>query len=258
MNAPQWLDVSQLSFTVMLLLEQPHLEWFPRDWPDNRLGVAMKYNPGVYDYFVMRLADADWLKEMVDRVRPGDAARRRDCELAVMRRICDWLVYVAKPEVYDQQPFVGWDNRELTGLVDFSNKVVADIGAGTGRLLEPVMDVVRAAYAVEPIRALRRYMRSKFAAYRDKLFPLDGVIADIPLLENTCDVVMAGHVFGDAPVKEIKELERVTRPGGMVILCPGNNDCDNAAHRALLQAGYRWSRFEEPADGMKRKYWKQV
>jgi hypothetical protein len=51
-------------------------------------------------------------------------------------------------------------------------------------------------------------------------------------------------------------MARVTKPGGMVILCPGNNDRDNEAHDFLTSRGFAWSRFEEPGDGMKRKYWK--
>ena len=38
---------------------------------------------------------------------------------------------------------------------------------------------------------------------------------------------MGGHVFGDEPEAEWRELERVTKPGGWVILCPGNNDVED-------------------------------
>lgn len=69
---------------------------------------------------------------------------------------------------------------------------------------------------------------------------------------------MGGHVFGDTPEEEYKELLRVTKPGGMIILCPGNGDKDNEIHRFLVDKGFEWSRFEEPRDGIKRKYWKQV
>jgi len=41
----------------------------------------------------------------------------------------------------------------------------------------------------------------------------------------------------------------------MIILCPGNTDQDNDAHHYLIAQGFQWSRFNEPQDGMKRKYW---
>lgn len=54
---------------------------------------------------------------------------------------------------------------------------------------------------------------------------------------------------------------RVTKPGGMVILCPGNSDVDNDIHGFLASQGFQWARFEEPpggGGGMKRKYWKEI
>jgi calcineurin-like phosphoesterase family protein len=69
---------------------------------------------------------------------------------------------------------------------------------------------------------------------------------------------MAGHVFGEQPEKEYQEMLRVTKLGGMIILCPGNNDNDNSTHDFLISNDFEWSRFEEPSDGMKRKYWKTL
>ena len=69
---------------------------------------------------------------------------------------------------------------------------------------------------------------------------------------------MGGHVFGDQPEAEYRELLRVTRQGGMIILCPGNSDLDNDRHRFLMDRGFEWSRFEEPRDGVKRKYWRKA
>jgi hypothetical protein len=87
---------------------------------------------------------------------------------------------------------------------------------------------------------------------------LDGLITDIPFEDGFADVTMGGHVFGDHPEEECEELLRVTKAGGMVILCPGNVDKDNDAHRVLVSEGFSWSRFEEPEDGIKRKYWKEI
>lgn len=259
MAAPQWIDVSELSFNSLILLEDSHLQWFPRDWPDNELGIALRHNRSVYDYFCMRLGkDSQWLEARVDQAADSDGDTARSCEIAVMKRICDWIVYVCCPEEYEKQPFLKWSNRELLSLTDFKGKTIADIGSGTGRLLEPVAASAGTIYAVEPIKNLREFLKTKFSEHKREFFALDGLITDIPLPSNTCDVLLSGHVYGDSPADELCEIERVTKPGGMVILCPGNLDVDNDAHHTLVSHGYEWSVFHEPVDGAKRKYWKTV
>lgn len=114
-------------------------------------------------------------------------------------------------------------------------------------------------FAVEPVAKLCSYLKTK-ARSRGvmNVFTIDGLITDMPFPDQFADITMGGHVFGDHPEKECQELIRVTKPGGMVILCPGNNDQDNEAHHHLVAQGFQWARFEEPEDGIKRKYWKTI
>ncbi|MBU1291701.1 hypothetical protein KJ898_07920, partial [bacterium] len=76
--------------------------------------------------------------------------------------------------------------------------------------------------------------------------------------DNFADIVMGGYVFGDNKEAEHKEMERVTKKGGIVIYCPGNDDLDNERHQFLVNKGYKWSKFETPGKGMKRKYWRCI
>ena len=71
------------------------------------------------------------------------------------------------------------------------------------------------------------------AASYDNVYTVDGLITDIPFPDAFADVTMSGHVYGDQPQEELAEMLRVTRPGGMVVLCPGNNDVDDAVHDYL-------------------------
>jgi len=106
---------------------------------------------------------------------------------------------------------------------------------------------------------LRNYMKDQ-ARKRglSNFFAVDGLITDLPFSDRFADVTMGGHVFGDEREAEYRELYRVTREGGMVILCPGNTDRDDDCHKFLVEHGFDWGRFEEPGDGMKRKYWKKI
>ncbi len=261
--AVNWIDVSKLPFNVILLLEREQLTWFPGWLPEPELGTALEANP-VAEWYLRRKCPeiCAWVDQVMTQADASASAQEiRQAELDVMNAINDLLVYVVDPTIYDQLPFLGWDSNELMGLVDFSNKTVIDVGAGTGRLAFLAADSGRArtVFAVEPVGNLRRYMRGKAQTQSiENLFAVDGLITDIPFPDGFADITMGGHVFGDQPEAEQRELERVTKIGGMVILCPGNNDHDEGWHQFLVDQGYQWSRFEEPGDGVKRKYWKTI
>ena len=258
-----WMDVSQLSFNALLLLEAVQLSWLPGWLPEPELRIALRANPAVEWYFRHKCPTLnEWLDGLMaagqDSVPPGPDEIRQ-AEVKIMAAMNDLIVYAVDPTIYDAQPFLNWDSTELTSLVDFSGKTVIDVGAGTGRLTFVAAEYARTVFAVEPVTNLRRYIRQKA---RDgglaNVFPVDGLITTIPFPDGFADVTIGGHVFGDDPEAELRELARVTNPGGMVILCPGNNDTDNDAHRFLVSQGFAWSRFEEPRDGTKRKYWKKL
>ena len=259
--AEDWIDVSDLSFNSLLLLERVQLSWFPGWVSERELGIALRANPAVEWYVRHKCPDiAGWLDSlMADADQLGGPVSVREAEEAVMREIDDLLVYVIDPSLYDARPFLGWDSRELTDLVDFSGKTVIDVGSGTGRLALVAAPNAAAVFAVEPVGNLRRFLTEKARRHGlTNVHPSEGLITNIPFPDAFADVTMGGHVFGDDPEAEVREVLRVTRPGGTVIACPGNNDVDNETHRAFAAHGFEWSRFEEPEDGTKRKYWRTV
>ncbi len=254
-----WMDVTPLSFNSLLLLERVQLSWFPGWLPEPELAMALRANPAVEWYFRHKCPLLNgWLDAVLSTVGLAeDPEKVRQAEIAVMKAITDLLVYVVNPAIYDAQPFLDWDSNELTTLVDFTGKVVIDVGAGTGRLALIAAPAARAVFAVEPVANLRAFLKAKARNQGWKnVFPVDGLITDIPFPDGFADVTMAGHTFGDEPEGEYRELERVTRPEGMIILCPGNKDLDNETQSFLVSKGFHWSRFEEPHAGMMRKYWK--
>jgi ubiquinone/menaquinone biosynthesis C-methylase UbiE len=254
-----WIDVTKLSFNNLLLLEREQLSWFPGWLPEPELATALQANPTVEWYLRHKCPTLnDWLDEVTAKEgqSPNDPAKIRQAEEKVMNTINDLMVYVVDPISYDKQAFLNWDSTELSEMLDYSNKTVLDIGAGTGRLTFIAAEKAKTVFAVEPVENLRRFIKAKAKKLgHENVFTVDGLISDIPFPNNFADVVVGGHVFGEDPETEYQELMRVTKPGGMVILCPGNNDRDNEAHALLVSKGFEWSRFEEPEDGIKRKYW---
>jgi len=260
--ALNWINVSDLSFNVILLLERAQLCWFPGWLPETELGTALRAYPVVEWYLRNKCPELqEWVDQVMSQADLNASAKEiRQAEMAVMNAINDLLVYVVDPAIYDGLPFLGWDSSELTDLVDFKGKVIIDVGAGTGRLAFVAAERdAQAVFAVEPVGNLRQYMRSK-AQFQgvDNFFTVDGLITEMPFPDGFADITMGGHVFGDQPQDEHRELTRVTKPGGIVILCPGNNDRDEGWHQFLVNQGYQWSRFDEPEDGTKRKYWKTI
>ncbi len=255
-----WMDISRVSFKTLLLLEREQLRWFPGWAPERELAIALKANPAVEWFMRHKCPDiAPWLDQVMAGARRARVAETRAAEVAVLSAMNDLVVYALDPAVYESQPFLGWDSVELTALVDFAGKTVIDVGAGTGRLALVAAERGATVFAVDPVANLRHFLkaRARDRGLRD-VYPVDGLITDLPFPAAFADVVMGGHVFGDRPEEECAELHRVARPGGMIILCPGHDDQDNPIHEFLAARGFAWSRFEEPRDGMKRKYWKTV
>ena len=90
---------------------------------------------------------------------------------------------------------------------------VLDLGAGTGRLTERLLDFGLDVVAVEPIAEMRAHIPAPAQA-------IDGTAEAIPLDDASVDAVTAGQAFHwfDAP-RAMAEICRVLRPGGRVGLC---------------------------------------
>lgn len=247
----------------MLLFEERQLLYLPENDMDRELALVFRTRPYIM-WFVKNKAPElnKWVDDLMTKYK--DEPIPDDMETIEREVICsmeDWVIYVTTPDDYHNQPFVSWDERELTDLTDYSGKTVVDIGSGTGKQAFAVVNLAKYVYCVEPVYNLRKYLRNR--AKKEgitNLYVVDGLLEDIPLNDGFADITMCGHVFGDFLETELFELERITKMGGLVILCPGNNDEDNNIHDFLMENGYMWSRFLEPGDvigsGYKRKYWK--
>lgn len=259
--AVNWIDTSKLSFNSLLLLERIQISWFPEWLPEKELAIVLRANPTVEWFLRNKCPEIrNWLDKVVSldtgKCNKNDVQK---AEQTILNSISDLLTYIIDPAIYDAQPFLQWEPSELTAIVDFTGKIVIDVGAGTGKLTFIATPKAKVVYAVEPVGNLRFYLKQKAKEKGlSNVFPVDGLITDIPFPDNFVDICMEGHTFGDNIEAEHREMERVTKKGGMVIHCPGNNDLDNETHQFLVDKGYKWSKFEEPEDGMKRKYWKCI
>ncbi len=254
-----WIDVSRVSFNYLLFLEKMHIEWLTTNFENRKiLGTALNGNPVVKWYMK---ATMPGLSDEIDKItREGisdpDRETVRSAEVEVMENINDWIVYLVDPDIYADLEFMSWDPKALTSITDFTGKRVIDVGSGTGKQAFIAAGLAHAVYCVEPVTRLRQYLRTKAEALGLRnVFVTDGLITQIPFENGFSDITMGGHVFGDEMEREYAEMNRVTKEGGMIVFCPGSNSQEGSIHDFLENAGFDWDEFEEPGEGMKRKYW---
>ena len=246
---------------ALLLLEDCHYQWISES--TNRLEWAMVIRSKPYiGYYIRHKAPAkaawvdELMQEFAERPLPEDDVLRK-MEQKLLASLEDWIVFVLEPETYQSQAFLGWDEKELTGMTALEGKRVVDIGSGTGKQAFAMAPYCKTVYCVEPVYNLRKYLKERaLRAGICNLFVTDGLMHALPFENEFADVVTSGHVYGDFPEAEVSEMLRITKPGGMVMLIPGGNDVDTQNHQFLISSGFAWDRILFPVEGYKRKYWK--
>jgi SAM-dependent methyltransferase len=253
-------DISDVPVEALLLLEDCHFGWLDNNFRRQEFAMVLRSKPYLA-YFIRHKAPgkAAWvdglLAEFSQEPLP-DSETLRAMEGELVSAMEDWIIYVLEPETYQRQPFLTWDEKELTGMTDWAGKTVVDIGSGTGKQSFAVAPLCKSVYCVEPVYNLRKYLknRAKREGVRN-LYVTDGLMTELPFEDDFADVITSGHVYGDFPQAEVDEMMRVVKPGGMVILIPGNNDHESLSHMYLVDRGFAWARMEFPTEGFKRKYW---
>ena len=99
--------------------------------------------------------------------------------------------------------------------------VVVDVAAGTGKFTRSLFAHVPGVIAVEPVAAMRAAYEARFPGE----LVLEGTAEDLPLLEQSVDVVtvaQAFHWFDQAAA--LDEISRVVRSGGWLALIWNTRD----------------------------------
>lgn len=121
--------------------------------------------------------------------------------------------------------------REIGLLCPLSPRVVAaDLGAGTGRVSFILAGSVGRVHAVEPSAGMRAVACAvKASRGIDNVEIMEGNHFAVPLAEASVDLAVEGWSFAyvftrsglrkdEAADEMVKEIRRITRPGGTVIL----------------------------------------
>ena len=246
----------------LFLLEAHEVAELPDRAPARELAAVLHAHPLLRRFLIARHPPGEETLLGLMAAHPAAAAGDlQGCEQAVVWEVADWIVYERAPEYYDARATITWDSRALTDVVRVEGAVVIDAGAGTGRVAFAVAPVARQVFAVEPVAALRRYMRGR--ACREGLsnvFVLDGFLHAVPLPAETADVLVTCHSIGWSPQRELAEIERVLRPGGVAVHLFGVESAgplDGPLFRTLIEHGYRHDEHQV-ADRRMHRYVKHL
>ncbi len=175
--------------------------------------------------------------------------------------IADLIIYNKHPELFDANAPIKWDIEEIISITPLVGKVVADIGAGSGRIAFLLAPFAQTVYAVEPLASFRSFMKKKAAKEGlDKLFVMDGTLDSIPLPNDTLDVLITSNAIGWNLEEELREIERVVRTGGFVIhLLHLDKKQDNPFFDILVSSFWNYTCLQD-GDGekLKLRYTKKI
>ena len=260
-----WIHVEDFDFNCLLLLERFQIALLcEQKSPEQRLalGTALRVHPTVAWYLSHRCPEcAEDLAQIISLApEKPDMELVRECELQVLSSIEDFVTYT-RPELMDTHcNFIyGWDKERLFELADFAGKVVLDVGSGSGRLAFAAAQKAKEVYASEPVGTLREYLLEKIS--REKIpnvRVVDGMAHRLPYPDNTFDIVMSGHVVGDDYDGELSELTRVTKNGGWLLDCPGEDDRRHGPSLELSGRGFEEFHYLSKFGGDVYRYRKQV
>ena len=259
-----WINPEDYTFDCMLLMERFQIGIIVGiSDPEYRrdLGIALKYNPKVAWYFAHRCPEAaDDVARLAAEAPEAGQDEVRACEMRIIGTVEDFVIYTTPQRMDSQCDFIyGWDKARLFELCDFTDKLVLDVGSGSGRLAFAAAERAKLVIASEPVDMLREYMRDEIRRRGiSNMRVCDGMCDCLPFPDGTFDVVMSGHVVGDRFQEEVAELARVVKPGGWLLDCPGDQPRKTHPSKELLEEGWEELSYTGSFGMTTYRYRKQV
>lgn len=268
-----WIDGKDFSIRHFYLMDRWLLAMIFKDFEDREpeslgehartLGTLLDRHPDLVFVIRKRAPEAsgavDILLSIAEKDISDEALRAREIELM---ELLETDVVYTEPDIMQKNCnyIYAWDEEHLHALCDLKGKTVLDLGAGTGRLTFAASKVAKRVYASEPVDRLREHMRDRVAKEGiTNVKVQDGIVMDIPHEDDTFDVVMCGHVVGDDYDAEVREMTRVCKPGGHLVICNGDDDIKRSKpNRKLIERGFEPHYHESSQKGDIYNYTKKV
>ena len=154
------------------------------------------------------------------------------------------ILYRLEPELYDRLVGAEHLHPEVIAWLPDEVERIVEVAAGTGRLTLELVHRAREFLAIEPAAPLRAILNRKLAAagHARGVDVTHGFFDELPVADDRADLVLTCSALtpsrGHGGEAGLAEMERVCRPGGLVVIVWPNEVRWLAAH------GYRYVRFD--------------
>ena len=247
----------------LLLLESFQIKYLPERVPAREFATLLNEYPVVHRFLVNKYPPiASFLSGLLEENKPaGDRTQIMDHCQEALWEIADLIVYNKHPELYDRNIRIHWDINEISSVSSLEGKIVADVGAGSGRIAFMLARHAQTVFAVEPRNSFRSFMKEK-AVKQDmhNLFVLDGTLDSIALPDDSLDILITSNAIGWNLDAELVEIERVVKPGGFAIhLLHSEPEQDDLSLNTLTLPPWEYLFTRDLVENIvKKKYFKEI
>lgn len=156
---------------------------------------------------------------MIDRVEMGLEQRLKEAVKKEYDQSDAWLIETHPFYYVYQHEF-----SEIAKFIQVTNcKNALDSGAGRGRFTELLTDISDNVYCVDFSPTMIEILKEKFKE-RKNIFVVQADAKKLPFSDNFFDLIISVQLLGHlpSPVNGLKEMSRVLKKGGQLIISIGN------------------------------------
>jgi SAM-dependent methyltransferase len=149
-----------------------------------------------------------------------EAAARGNSEVAErLRRALFWpMVYELEPALWDAVSQAEPIHPEILGKLEIDGRRVLEVAAGSGRLTVYLCPRAAQLICVEPSAGLRRILATRCPSADIRA----GFFRALPIVDGWAELTVACAGLKPDP-EAVRELERATAPGGLLVLISPEN-----------------------------------
>ena len=141
---------------------------------------------------------------------------------------------IESAKYYDALPRFSEEIYDYLEKIGIKNKVVADIGSGTGRIAIDLLERGNTVYAIDPDINMRKICEKKCSSYNN-FYSIDGIDSNMNIPNNSVDYVIASQSFHRFDLNLFKkECNRVLKDKNNIIVIWYRVDFENPIIRDML------------------------